>query len=150
MVSSIQVGESVDVRVSSLNNRTFSGKVARTSGKVDQATRTMITEVDVPNSSGLILPGMYAEVTLHLEHRNDVLSIPLEAIERSASGARVFRIDPQGGVHIVNVRLGVEDSRRAEILSGLTEGDPVAVAQRAGLREGEFVRIKTAGSGSAN
>lgn len=150
MVSSIRIGESVDVRVNSLGNRTFSGKVARTTGKVDQATRTMITEVDVENSSGLILPGMYAEVTLHLEHRNSVLSVPLEAVERSASGSRVFRVDPQGAVHIVTVRLGVEDSHKAEVLAGLNEGDPVVVAQRAGLREGESVRTKTTGTGSAN
>lgn len=149
MVAEIRQGDRVDVRVMSLG-RTFAGNVARSAGKVDRSTRTMMTEVDVPNPSGVILPGMYAEVTLHLEKRSGVLSVPLEAIERSASATRVYRIDSAGAVHILAVQVGIEDSRRSEILSGLAEGDRVALGQRSGLKEGEQVRAQLIEQGSAN
>ncbi|WP_031496718.1 efflux RND transporter periplasmic adaptor subunit [Bryobacter aggregatus] len=146
MVPSVKVGRPVEVRVASLA-RSFEGRVARFTAKVDQATRTMLTEVDVPNASNLIVPGMYAEVTLGLEGRPQVLSVPLEAIERSASATRVFVVDGSGVVKIVPVKLGIEDAHNAEVQSGLQVGDQVMTAQRSGVKEGDHVQPKLVAAG---
>src|SRR5207237_7086199 len=78
-VSRVHVGEAVDVRVSSLG-RTFPGRVARFADKIQQSTRTMDTEVDVPNPALTLIPGMYAEVNLRVDERRDALSVPLDAV----------------------------------------------------------------------
>jgi RND family efflux transporter MFP subunit len=138
----IRLGEPVDVRVSAMN-RTFPGRVARFSDKVDQATRTMKTEVDVPNASLVLVPGMYAEVDLITEQRKHVLAVPVEAVEGSGDSARVYTVQPQGTIQIVPVGLGIENARSIEIRSGsLKEGDNVVVGSRGGLKDGNKVQPK--------
>jgi RND family efflux transporter MFP subunit len=138
----IHLGEAVNVRVSALN-RSFPGRVARFADKVDESTRTMKTEVDVPNPSLILVPGMYAEVDLVTEQRNNVLSVPVEAVDGSGTAARVFTVEPTGKIQIVPVHLGVETAREIEIRSGdLKDGDDVVVGARSGLRQGSKVRPK--------
>ena len=137
-VSNIRLGQGVDVHVSSLH-RSFLGKVARFSEKVSTATRTMETEVDVPNPSLLLIPGMYAEVDLQLESKPNVLSIPVSAVDLTSADRQVYRISNSGHVEIVPVKLGLETSTRVEVLSGLKEGDLVVVGGRAGLKSGDKV-----------
>jgi RND family efflux transporter MFP subunit len=139
----IHLGEPVDVKVSALN-RTFPGRVARFSDQLDSSTRTMKTEVDVPNPTLTLVPGMYAEVDLITEQRNHVLSVPVEAVDGSGDAARVFAVRPSGEIEIVPIRLGVETARRVEIRSGdLREGDEVVVGSRATLKNGSKVQPKT-------
>jgi RND family efflux transporter MFP subunit len=142
-VARVRVGESVDVRVASLN-RTFTGRVARFAGKIQPSTRTMDTEVDVPNPELTLIPGMYAEVSLRVEERRDTLTIPLDAVDRSATAARVFVVTPEGKVRVATVTLGIENDRRAEVKSGVQEGDTVIVGRHAGLKEGQAVQTKAA------
>ena len=149
MVPTVRVGRPVEVEVPSLA-RTFAGRVARFSGKVDVATRSMVTEVDVPNPTGVILPGMYAQVLLGLEEHNDVLSVPIESVERHSSGPRVYVVGSAGEVQIVPIQLGIEDTGRAEIIAGLAEGDQVVVGKRAELESGERVRAKLVESAARN
>jgi RND family efflux transporter MFP subunit len=141
MAASIRLGEPVEARVGSLG-RSFAGRVARFAAKVDAATRTMITEVDVPNPTGTIMPGMYAEVSLQVAHRSGVLTVPLDGLERAGASARVFAVDEAGAVRIVPVQLGVEDAARAEIVSGLHESDVIITGKRSGLRAGDRVKPK--------
>ena len=141
-VPAIHLGEPVDVRVSALH-RSFPGRVARFSDAVDQSTRTMKTEVDVPNPSLVLIPGMYAEVDLITEQRKSVLSVPVEAVDGSGSTARVFLVKPSGAIQIVPVGLGIETAREIEIRSGdLKEGDSVVVGSRSGLKDGNKVQPK--------
>ena len=142
VVPLIRLGGRVDVRVSALN-RTFPGVVARFADKVDESTRTMKTEVDVPNPSLVLVPGMYAEVDLTTEQRRNVLSVPAEAVNGSGDGASVYTVQPSGALQIVPVHLGIENARLVEIRSGnLKEGDSVVVGSRAGLKAGSIVRPK--------
>jgi RND family efflux transporter MFP subunit len=139
----IHLGEPVDVKVSALN-RTFPGRVARFSDQLDPSTRTMKTEVDVPNPTLTLVPGMYAEVDLITEQRNHVLSVPVEAVDGSGDTARVFTVRPSGAIEIVPVRVGVETANRVEIRAGdLQEGDEVVVGSRATLKNGSKVQPKT-------
>ena len=136
------VGEPVDVRVSALQ-RTFPGRVARFADKVDQSTRTMKTEVDVPNSLLILVPGMYAEAYLITEERKNVLAVPVEAVDGSGDSARVFTVQASGTIRIVPVRLGIETANRIEVRSGeLKEGEAVVVGSRSGLRDGNRVQPK--------
>jgi len=147
VVPRIHTGERVDVRVPSLG-RTFPGRVARFAGKVLQSTRTMDTEVDVPNSDLTLVPGMYAEVDLRVAESKSVLTVPLDAVEHSAATARVFTVLPSGVVRVVPIGLGLETAQRVEVRSGLQEGDLVIVGRHAGLKDGQQVRGQLANSAS--
>ncbi len=141
-VALVKLGAPVNVKVSALS-RTFPGRVARFEDRVDQSTRTMKTEVDVPNSSLVLVPGMYAEVDLTTEQRKNVLSVPVEAVDGSGDSSSVYVVQPSGVVQIVPVRLGIENAQRIEIRSGdLHEGDSVIVGSRAGLKAGTTVQPK--------
>jgi RND family efflux transporter MFP subunit len=141
LVPSVHQNEPVEVRVKSLG-RSFEGRVARFAAKVDPATRTMITEVDVGNPTGAIMPGMYAEVRLQVERHTGILTAPLEGLERSGGTTRAYAVDEAGVVRIVPVQLGVEDAQLAEIVSGLRESDLIITGRRAGLNAGDKVKPK--------
>jgi len=135
----IRVGDPVDVHVPSLN-RSFPGKVARFSVDVQEDTRTMHTEVDVPNRDRLLMPGMYAETTLTLEAKDNVLAVPLEAVNHAGDQTTVYVVSPTGKVEDRVITMGLETSTDAEVVSGLAEGESAIVSDRSGLKPGEEVR----------
>jgi RND family efflux transporter MFP subunit len=134
----IRVGDPVDVRVPSLN-RTFKGKVARFSVDVREDTRTMHTEVDVRNPDHLLVPGLYAEADLTLEHKEDIPAIPLEALNHEGNKTTVFVVNENHEVEDRPVSLGIETANDAEVVAGLHDGEMVVVSDRAGLKPGEKV-----------
>jgi RND family efflux transporter MFP subunit len=134
----IRIGEPVGVRVPALN-RSFPGKVARFSMDVQEGTRTMHTEVDVPNPDRLLMPGMYAETTLTLEAKANVLTVPLEAVNREGEHTTVDVVGPTGKVEDRVVTLGLQTPDDGEVVSGLAEGESVIVSDRSGLKPGEVV-----------
>jgi RND family efflux transporter MFP subunit len=138
-VPGIHKGGIVDVNVPVLH-RTFPGRVTRFADKVQMTTRTMDTEVDVPNADLILVPGMYAEVILNVDRRNHALAVPLDAVEGTGSGARAYAVNDSGVIAIVPVTTGIENAQSVEILSGLAEGQQVITGRRAGLREGQKVR----------
>ena len=137
----IHIGDPVSVKVSSLD-RTFEGQVKRFSVDVREDTRTMHTEVDVPNPQRLLLPGLYADATIQLEHKQDALAVPIQAVDRTANGARVVVVDSSNKIEIRPVVLGIQTATDAEVLSGLNEGDMVVVSDRSSLKEGQMVQPK--------
>ena len=141
VVSRIHVGETLDVKVSSLG-KTFPGRVARFADKIQESTRTMDTEVDVPNPTLTLIPGMYAEVTLRLDGRTNVLAIPIDAVDRSGPAPRVYSVDRTGVIHILPISTGLETDQRIEVRSGLQDGEAVVVGRRAGLKDGERVQVR--------
>ncbi len=134
----IHIGDQVTVRVPALN-RNFPGKVTRFSVDVKEDTRTMHTEVDVPNPDGILLPGVYAEATLTLDRHDAALAVPLQAVDKSDNGATVMVVNSSGKVAERKVTLGIETELDAEVLEGLSDGDTVIVSDRSGLRPGEAV-----------
>jgi RND family efflux transporter MFP subunit len=136
----IRIGESVAVQVPALN-RSFPGKVARFSVDVKEDTRTMHSEVDVSNADHLLMPGMYAEATLTLEHKEDALAVPLEAIDHGAAGnTTMYIVNASGKIESRIVTVGMQTATDAEIVSGLSGGEQVVVSDRSGLQPGEQVR----------
>lgn len=140
-VPNIHKGGSVDVNVPVLH-RTFHGRVTRFADTLQMSTRTMDTEVDVPNPDLVLVPGMYAEVDLRTEERNNALAVPLDAVEGSGDPARAYAVNGAGTIRIVPVTTGIETARRVEIRSGLAEGDEVIVGRHTGLRDGQKIQPK--------
>jgi RND family efflux transporter MFP subunit len=135
----IKVGDHVDVRVPSLNH-TFPGKVARFSVDVREDTRTMHTEVDVPNPDRVLLPGLYADAELSLDRKEDVPTVPVQALNHEGKKTTVFVVKQDGELEDRSVQLGLETASDAEITSGLNEGEQVVVSDRSALKAGEKVR----------
>jgi RND family efflux transporter MFP subunit len=139
-VPRVQVGQEVSVLVPSLD-KTFPGRVARSSGRVQQTTRTMDTQVDVANPEWELVPGMYARVELRVAHKKDALTIPIGAVDRTGRTAQVFRVD-HDQIRATPVELGMETAEAFEVLSGIAEGDLVVVGRRSDLRDGQKVQLK--------
>jgi RND family efflux transporter MFP subunit len=134
----IKIGDPVSVRVPSLA-RDFPGKVARFSVDVGQATRTMHTEVDVPNPQKFLIPGVYAEATLVLDSKSAALVVPLQAVNQENDRASVLVVNASNQIEPRSITLGIQTDNEAEVLSGLSDGNQVVISDRSGLRSGETV-----------
>jgi len=143
-VPTVHVGQQVEVRVPTLN-RSFPGRVARYADKLLSGTRTMDTEVDVPNPSLILIPGMFAEVNLTLASRNGILAVPIPAVDLSGgdeSSGQVVVVTPGNRIEIRRVQLGMQTASSIEIRSGLRAGDLVVTSNRSRLEAGQQVRPK--------
>ena len=140
-VPTVRLGSLVSVRVPSLN-RNFEGKVSRFADDLNEETRTMHTEVDVPNKNGSIVAGMYAEVNLTLENKSSVLAVPIQAVARNGDQASVLIVNGQDRVEERKVQLGLEGANQVEVLSGLAPQERVVVGPRSEFRPGDLVSPK--------
>lgn len=123
-VQFIHEGALVNVRVDAVN-RTLMGKVVRFTRDVSLSTRTMETEIDVENKDLSLSPGMYANATLELEHKDNVLTIPLQAVIKNGTQSTVLVVDNQNRVESRKVQLGLQGSTLVEVQGGLNEGERV-------------------------
>ncbi len=141
VVPRIHVGSRVEVTVQALGT-SFQGKVSRFSQNVDLSTRTMETEVDVPNPQLVLMPGMYASAAIDLERRNNVLSLPVQAVSGAGRNLTVLLVNQDNKIEERPVTVGVETPTRYEIVSGLKENDRVVVGNRSELKVGQLVEPK--------
>jgi RND family efflux transporter MFP subunit len=139
-VSRVKLGGAVEVRVDALQ-QVFQGRVARFNDRLDAATRTMETEVDIDNRTGVILPGMFGTATIVLETRAEALAVPVQAVSGHATKPAVMVV--KGGVlEERTVTLGMETPGLVELLTGVAEGDLVVTGNRSGLKAGRRVETK--------
>jgi len=134
----IREGGEVEVKVSA-TGRTFTGKIIRFTRALDPSTRTMLTEVDVPNSDLSLSPGMFAEATIQLQHKPDALVLPAQAVVQNGDTAYVLVVDSTNHVEKRNVTLGIQTANQTEIASGLREGEQVIASGQTGYQAGEEV-----------
>ena len=139
-VALVQVGAPVRVTIGS-SGETIDAKISRFSGKVERATRTMTTEVDIDNSAGRITPGMYASVELVVRESKSAVAVPVQAIA-VGNKPRVFIVNAGGIVEERAVKLGLETPSEAEVTSGLNAGDLVIAGSRSGIQPGQKVTPK--------
>src|SRR5262249_3881321 len=116
VVPRIRLGRIVKVKVPSLN-QTFEGKISRFAEKVDSATRTMETEVDVPNPRSILKPGMYASADLELEQKANAITAPVQAVSRKENKATVMLVNAQKRLELREVVTGMETPRSVEVVS---------------------------------
>ncbi|HYB76795.1 MAG TPA: efflux RND transporter periplasmic adaptor subunit [Candidatus Bathyarchaeia archaeon] len=136
----IRIGDPVTVRVPSLD-KSFPGRVARFSVDVRADTRTMHTEVDVPNPQHVLMPGLYADAILALEQRDNALVVPVQALNHEGNNqTSVYVVTSERELKDQPVELGLTTANDAEVVSGLKEGDKVVVSDRSGLKSGQKVQ----------
>ncbi|KAB2671364.1 MAG: efflux RND transporter periplasmic adaptor subunit [Verrucomicrobia bacterium] len=141
-VSRIAVGTPIEVRIAN-RVRPLAVKIARITGKIETATRTMEAEADVENADLSLIPGMYASVVIRLEHRPGALSIPVQALSREKT-TNVMVVGPDHVLILRPVRVGLETPTRIEVLDGLREGDLVMVGGRGDAKAGARVEPRLA------
>src|SRR5260370_13822135 len=140
---SVKVGQHAIVSISEIPGRKFNGTVSRTSNSLDPATRTLLTEVQVQNADGTLMPGMFAQVDLTLPRKYPPLLIPGDTLVVRSDGPQVAVVRPDATVHFTRIQLGRDYGDRLEVLSGLVDGQLLAVNPSDEVREGVKVNPKT-------
>jgi len=141
LAAAVRVGQPADVAMQATGEH-FTGKVARYTDALDRSTRTMQVEIDVPNDSYKLQPGMYANVTLQTQNRPNALTIPIQAVQHKDGKAIVVIVDQQNRVQTREIQTGLEDPNRVEVISGLNEGERVIVGNFGAFQPGQVVEPK--------
>jgi RND family efflux transporter MFP subunit len=137
-VEFVHEGATVTVNVGAVH-RAFEGKVVRFTRDLNPATRTMETEIDVPNKNLSLTPGMYANTKIELERHDKVLTIPVEAVLRNGNQTSVLVVDANHRVVPRRILTGLQGTNLVEVKSGLAEGDEVITGGQANYEAGETV-----------
>jgi membrane fusion protein, multidrug efflux system len=122
----VKVGLPVEVAVDGLPGRVFPGGVTRFAYALDEASKTMTAEAEIPNPKGELRPGMYARVRIAMEHRADALLVPAAALVGGKGQDFVFTVS-EGKARRVPVKAGFRDGTSVEILDGLAPGQAVVL-----------------------
>ncbi|HYQ45847.1 MAG TPA: efflux RND transporter periplasmic adaptor subunit [Polyangiaceae bacterium] len=130
------------VSVREYPGRAFEGKVARSTGALDQNTRTMLVEVRVPNPKNELLAGMYAEVSLTLPSSHRVFEVPATALLNDAKGLRVALVEPDNTLRLVPVTVERDTGATVLIASGIAEDARVVKLSSADMVDGKRVQVR--------
>ena len=131
-------GQPVKVGVEGLPGRVFDGKISRISYALDDATKTMLVEADLPNAQHELRPGMYATVKVGVEKHTDALLIPVEALVMEKVNAFAFVADG-GKAKKAALKIGFNDGAKVEVLSGLTGNEAIILVGKLTLADGAAV-----------
>jgi RND family efflux transporter MFP subunit len=139
-VSSVKKGNPATLTVDALPGKVFEGPVTRFAAALDPKTRTMRTEVDIPNRDGVLRPGMYGRVNLTLEQRDGVLTVPAEALVIEAGKTYLYTV-VDGRAKRVEVQTGLDDGIRVEVVNGLSGSEPVIITGKNAVSDGAPVKV---------
>jgi RND family efflux transporter MFP subunit len=137
-VNAVRPGQTARITAPGLPGREFTGTVVRTANALDPTSRTLLAEVNVPNSAGELLPGMSVQVDLSGSRRNAPLLIPADALIVRTNGSEVAVVRPGGTVHIQKIVVGRDYGDRLEVLGGLNQGDTL-IQNPGDIRDGAKV-----------
>jgi len=137
--SLIATGQQVKVTVDGVPGRNFAGKITRFSYTLDEATKTMLAEIELPNPKLELRPGMYAIVRIGLERKEDALLVPAEALVVERAGAFVFTINEHEAKK-TRVQTGFNDGTNVEIVSGVKPDQPVILVGKRVLSDGQAIK----------
>lgn len=143
---SVRPGVRSKIELASIAGKDFSGNVVRTAEAIDPATRTLLSEIDVPNAKGELLPGAYAQVHFDLKIQLPRWTVPVNALLFRAEGVRAAVVDDGGKVHLKPVVIGRDYGRDVEVLSGVEQSDAVVLNPADSLEDGQQVAVKPAGA----
>ena len=136
----VKVGQAVTVTQGELRGRTFQGKVARTAGSIDPASRTMQAEITLPNRDRALMPGAYVQVSLPLPAGQGMV-IPANALMFRGDGVRVASVDASGRVKLVPVKVGRNFGQSVELLEGVQASERLVLNPPDSLAEGDVVMV---------
>jgi RND family efflux transporter MFP subunit len=146
----IKVGMKANVTLQEFPGQKFVGTVVRTADAIDLATRTLNTEVDVPNKDGKLLPGSFGQVHFAAGTSVPRITIPVNAMLFRAEGAQVAIVDKDGKVHLQPITIGRDFGARLEILGGIEVSDQIIVNPSDSLEEGQQVHVAKPSTGDAH
>jgi RND family efflux transporter MFP subunit len=146
---SMKVGVKATVTLQEFPSQKFLGIVARTADAIDPATRTLNTEVDVPNKDGKLLPGSFGQVHFATGTSVPRITIPVNAMLFRAEGPQAAVVDKDGKVHLRPITIGRDFGTTIEILGGIDASDRIIVNPSDSLEEGQQVHIAKSSAGDA-
>jgi membrane fusion protein (multidrug efflux system) len=141
--SLVNTDQPVKLTVDGLPGRTFDGKVTRFSYALDEATKTMLAEIELPNPKLELRPGMYAVVKIGIERKDDALLVPVEALVAERAGAFIFAVTDNKAKK-TRVQTGFNDGVNVEIVSGVKPDQPVILVGKRTLSDGQTVKVAEA------
>jgi membrane fusion protein (multidrug efflux system) len=138
----IRVGLPVTLTLDEFPGRSFQGAVSRYTNALDEGTKTMLTEIDLDNASGVLRVGMYASVRLEMERKSNALLLPIDAVSFEKAGTFVYLVG-NGVVHKTSVKTGFRDGANVEVVDGVPSGAVLARIGKQVLTDGQAVRTVT-------
>jgi membrane fusion protein, multidrug efflux system len=138
-----QVGQPVKLAVEGLPEKSFAGSISRMSYALDDASRTMLVEADLPNADLTLRPGMYASVKVGVEKHTDAMLIPVEALVMEKVNAFAFIVDG-GKAKKTAIKIGFNDGVKVEVMSGLKGDEAVILVGKMALADGAPVNATEA------
>lgn len=145
----IRRGLNAYLELAEFPGRRFQGKVVRTAEAIGTSTRTLLTEVDVPNKSDQLLPGSFASVHLKIDVRHPRLKVPVNALLFRSEGLRAVVVGPNHRVRLQSLKIGRDYGTSLEVLNGLKPDDWIVLNPPDSIEENEQVRVKKPGTVSA-
>lgn len=149
---SIHTGLKACLSLAELAQRSFCGQVVRTANSIDPETRTLLTEVDVPNGSGTLLPGSYAEVHFDVKFTGQRLSLPINALLFRPEGTMAAVVTPENRINLKKLTIGRDFGNALEVLQGIDASDRIVVNPPDALEQNQQVNVtaqNAAGAASA-
>jgi RND family efflux transporter MFP subunit len=137
----VKIGTEGDLTLSEFPGRKFVGHVTNTASAIDPTSRTLLTELQIPNETGKLFPGAYALITLQVYDNTGILTIPSNALLFRSEGTAVGVVDADSKVEIRTVMIGLNLGDKLEISNGLSEKDQVVLNPSDSLANGMTVEI---------
>lgn len=144
--SSVKPGVRANIELASVADKKFSGSVVRNADSIDPASRTLLTEIDVPNPKGELLPGAFAQVHFGLNIQVQRLTVPVNALLFRSEGVRAAVVEQDGKVQLKPVVIGRDYGREVEVISGVELNDSIVLNPPDSLEDGEKVAVKQNGA----
>lgn len=143
----IKAGESTTVTLQEFPGQRFTAKIARTAEAIDPNTRTLLTEVDVPNKDGRLLPGSFGEVHFAVGSNVNKVTVPVNAMLFRSQGAQVAVVGPDKKIQLRTINIGRDYGTTLEILGGVSTQDQIVINPPDSLEHGQQVNIAQASPG---
>jgi RND family efflux transporter MFP subunit len=134
-------GLSADLTLAQFPGRKFQGKLVRTANAIDLASRTLLVEVDVDNTTGELLPGAFTEVHLKIPADIPTFILPVNTLIFRAQGLQVAAVENNNTAKLVSIALGRDFGAEVEVVSGLTGQESIIASPPDSIIDGELVRI---------
>ncbi|MCH5372537.1 MAG: efflux RND transporter periplasmic adaptor subunit, partial [Planctomycetes bacterium] len=139
----VDVGDQTQITLQSLPGEVFPGTVSRHAAGLEESTRTMTVEVDLPNPDSRLLPGAFGQATIVLEAEKERLLLPSEAVRYDEHGrSYVYVVDANDKIQVVDVATGLDNGQQIEITAGLNGNERLVGALLGRLKAGQLVQTE--------
>lgn len=137
------VGDAAKITLQAFPGEIFEGEISRMAGVLDEQTRTMLVEIDLPNEDGRLRPGMFGQATITLAPPADTVTLPANAVRFDAEGnSYVYVVDTSNQITITEVQTGLDSGEHIEITAGLNGDERVVGPLLGRLKPGQTVRVE--------